>query len=339
MKVKLFTHTDLDGCGCAIVANNAFSDVDVEYCNYDEINEKILDFLENDKPTNYDRIFITDISFNEEVAERLDLIHRGGVSGVQLVDHHPTALWLAEKYPMWCHVRVEESNLAPLQPEGVFNYSPRKHVASSGTTLFYKFLRNKHIPCIERNLTLKAFAEAVRRYDTWEWHNIYGNDHPKRLNDLLYLIGQEKFVERFSNNPLPTFTDTELTLLEVEEFRCKSYIEKKILEAEFTTVTVGGKEYRVAYVFAEQYGSLLGNVIAEKYPSMDFVALIDASCDKVSIRGIHDHLDLGNDVAMVLGQYHKTNGGGHKKACAFSFTREISSDVFLRAFGQEELDG
>jgi uncharacterized protein len=335
MKVKLFTHTDLDGIGCAVVAKSAFPNAEVSYCDYDDINEKIIDFLENEKVTDYDRIFITDISVNSEVAERLDLIFRGGVSGVQLVDHHGTALWLAEKYPMWAHVRVEESNMfRHLEPiEG----SSREKVMSSGTSLFYKFLRNKHIPNIERDEKLKAFVEVVRRYDCWEWFNVYKNDHPKRLNDLLYIIGREKFVERFVSSPMPTFTDIEHTLLEVEQHRVNKYIWKKKRELKFANINVGEKPFRIAYVFAEQYGSLLGNSIADQYKDeIDFAVIIDVSTDSVSLRGVHDHIDLGKEVARYYGQYHNTTGGGHAKSAGFRFNNEFASQLFLKTFGMEE---
>ena len=83
--IKLFTHTDLDGIGCAVLAKLAFQDeVDIEYCNYDEINEKVLEYInQNDNKV---PIYITDISVNEEVANLLD--KRGNV---QLLDHHPKA--------------------------------------------------------------------------------------------------------------------------------------------------------------------------------------------------------------------------------------------------------
>lgn len=47
MKYKLFTHTDLDGVGCAILAYLAFGreNVDVEYCNYNDVNEKVGDHI------------------------------------------------------------------------------------------------------------------------------------------------------------------------------------------------------------------------------------------------------------------------------------------------------
>ena len=41
--IKLFTHTDLDGIACAVLAKIAFDNVDISYCNYDSGN--ILDFL------------------------------------------------------------------------------------------------------------------------------------------------------------------------------------------------------------------------------------------------------------------------------------------------------
>lgn len=325
MKIKLFTHTDLDGVGCAIVAKSAFDNVDVEYCNYNEINQKVLAFLENDKPTDYDRIFITDISVNEEVAERLDMIHRGGVSYVQLVDHHKTALWLSEKYT-WAEVRVEETNM--YQTRGIGN---REKVLSSGTSLFYKFLRNKNIPKMERNLSLKLFAETVRRYDCWEWATSYNDDHPKRLNDLLYIIGREKFIDRFSSNPTPTFTDLELTLLEIEEHRINKYIWYKKRDVKTEFVFVNGLKYFIAYVFAESNISLLGNEIAKEYgDAIDFVAIIDAGSNKVSLRGIHDDIKLGLDVARHFG------GGGHDKASGFEFEESLSHDLFKKVFKKEE---
>ena len=51
-KIKLFTHTDLDGIGCAILAYLAFGreNVDVEYCDYSNVNDKVGDLVitEND---------------------------------------------------------------------------------------------------------------------------------------------------------------------------------------------------------------------------------------------------------------------------------------------------
>lgn len=325
MKVKLFTHTDADGVGCGVVANVVFGveNVSIEYCDYQEINNKIMHFINGKGYSKYDRIFITDISVNEHVASEIDKLFNKGI-GFQLVDHHATALWLYEKYPMWCEVRVKESNLFPeLEPN-------REKVESSGTTLFYKFLRNKNIPKVNSNPNLKAFAETIRKYDTWNWHKIYKDDHPKRLNDLLYIVGREKFVERFSVNPLPIFTDTELTLLEIEQHRINKYIWYKKQDVKFDWITVGGRYYHVAYVFAEQNTSLLGNAIAEEHKdSIDFVILIDIGNNKVSLRGIHSDIRLGVDVARHFG------GGGHDMASGFELNKNLLSGIFSKIFGGE----
>ncbi|MER2007440.1 MAG: hypothetical protein ABS939_08300 [Psychrobacillus sp.] len=279
-----------------------------------------MDFLENERVTDYDRIFITDISFNDEVAERLDMIHRGGVSTVQLIDHHATALHLAEKYS-WCEVRVEESNL--FEGEDL----SRKNVKSSGTSLFYKFLRNKHLPSLMKNPKLKRFVDNVRLYDTWEWTTVYNYETPKKLNDLLYIIGREKFIDRFVSEPLPLFTNAEKILLEIEEHRINKYIWKKKQDIELSTLVANNKVYKFAYVFAEQNSSLLGNAIAKELgDAIDFVAIIDIGNNKVSLRGIHDSIDLGKDIARLY------SGGGHPKSAGFEtnelLKRQILNSIF-----------
>jgi oligoribonuclease NrnB/cAMP/cGMP phosphodiesterase (DHH superfamily) len=329
MKIKLFTHTDLDGVGCAVVANVAFGaeNVSVEYCDYNQINDKIKYFLWNEvKANDYDRIFITDISVDEETAEFINNHPLGKQRKIQLVDHHATALWLAEKYE-WCEVRTEESNLFP---HPITN-DKREKVLSSGTSLFYKFLRNKHLPNIQSNKTLKWFAERVRSYDCWEWSNVFNDNHPKKLNDLLYIVGREKFVERFSIDPLPAFNETESTILEIEEHRINKYIWYKKKDVKKTVWKVGAEEYNIAYVFAEQNISLLGNAIAEEYGNdVDFVVIINVSSNSISLRGIHSDIDLGRDVAKYYG------GGGHPKASGFSINEQLREKLFQSIINMEE---
>lgn len=323
-KYILFTHTDLDGVGSAVVAKRAFgNNVQIVYNDYEEINKNIVKFLDEEKVTDYYDIFITDISVNDEVAERLDLIHRGGVATVHLVDHHGTALPL-NRYE-WSHVAIEEELLYG-------ELEQRDKGMSSGTSLFFKYLLDEGFLY---NDMLKPFVETVRRYDTWEWYNVYNDNHPKRLNDLLYLIGREKFLERFSNQDLPyTFSDTELTLLEVEEHRINKYIWKKKQEVKIAMAPIDDdSDVKFGYVFAENYGSQLGNAIAEELgDEVDFVAIIDMASNKVSLRGKHDYINLGRDVAKVFGELHGTRGGGHAKSCAFSLPASFKEELLNKAF-------
>ena len=107
MRVKLFTHTDLDGIGCAVLAYLAFGkeNVDVEYCNYDDIDDKVEVFMEDcDLYRSYNQIFITDISVSDSVANMIDILDRVD-RRVQLFDHHGTALFL-NKYD-WCMIKED----------------------------------------------------------------------------------------------------------------------------------------------------------------------------------------------------------------------------------------
>ncbi|HLI46799.1 MAG TPA: hypothetical protein VKU94_06360 [Geobacterales bacterium] len=323
MRVKVFSHNDLDGCGCGVVANVAFGaeNVSVEYCEYSEINDKVFKFITDRDYEKYDRIFITDISIQGAIAELIDK-NAELRDKTNLIDHHATALPLAEKYE-WCEVRVYESNLKLYEDD-------REKVLASGTSLFYKFLRNKHIPKMQHNIYLKTFAELVREYDSWEWHNVYKNIQPKRLNDLLYIIGREKFVERFSDNPNPIFTDLESKLLEIEDGRVNDYVSRKKQDVKTDFVVVGDRKYHIAYVFAEQNISLLGNAIAEECGAfVDFVAIIDIGRNKVSLRGVHDYPRLGVDVARHYG------GGGHDRSAGFEFQESFSCELFKKIFRKE----
>ncbi|MDZ7434355.1 DHH family phosphoesterase, partial [Bacillus amyloliquefaciens] len=91
-KVKLFTHTDLDGVGCALVCNHLLNDVEVEFCDYHNIDQKVLEFINNNRFKEYDLILVTDISVNKDLAEKINEIQ--STSKWVLIDHHATAKWL-----------------------------------------------------------------------------------------------------------------------------------------------------------------------------------------------------------------------------------------------------
>lgn len=293
--IKLFTHIDLDGVGCAVLAKLAFKDeVDIEYCNYDEINEKVLEYInQND---NKIPIYITDISVKEELAKLLD--KRGNV---QLLDHHPTALEL-NKYS-WCRVMVED--LSGLK--------------TSGTKMFYHWLGMNECFSdeLENNKLLNRFAELVRDYDTWRWTEL-GNEGIicKQVNDLLNLYGREKFiswcVSKICCSDSFNLDDTDKLLLDIKQKEIDDYVEEKDKQL-FTSPMCG---WIAGFVFADKYFSELGNRLCKMHPEIDFVAMIDMD-GTVSYRTIREDLDLGQRVAKQFG------GGGHPKAAGSQFSKEV----------------
>ncbi|UKS30221.1 hypothetical protein LOZ80_15275 [Paenibacillus sp. HWE-109] len=299
-RIKLFTHTDLDGVGCAIVALHTFGDrIDIEYCDYHDVNQKIADFLSAGITDNYEFIYITDISVNEEVADRLSEF-----SGkVMLLDHHPTALWL-NRYS-WAFVETDS-------PHGG---------KRSGTEMF--FFETLRYP--SERFDLASFTETVRRYDTWEWSTVYNDDSARELNDLLYIIGRDRFVRRFTDSLSIEFTDTERLLLQLDSEKAREYTESK--KRELIIRKIGG--HFIGIVFAERYYSELSNRLPFEYPNVDFIAIINPS-RSVSYRGL-DKVDVG----LFAKQYE---GGGHKNAAGSPITPAMRDDIIDAIFKEAQYD-
>jgi len=310
MKVKLFTHNDLDGVGCAIVAYSVFgkSVVDVEYCNYDDINEKVKKFLFSDKVYICDHVFITDLSINEEVANYIQAsLDVKDIERIRLIDHHKTAEYL-NKYD-WATVLVEDEN-----------------GKQSGTSLFHQYLLQNGY-CVTANTInkLHGFSEIVRKYDTWEWKTKYDDLVPKQFNDLLYILGKDMFIEEMYNrvnlyNSDIGLTVNDLTLLELRQIEIDKYIKTK--NKHMIKAPIDG--YDAGIVFAERFTSELGDRLCELNPDIDFVAIINPSY-AVSYRTIKD-IDV-SEVAKLYG------GGGHVKASGSPINEEQKDWIIKFLFG------
>lgn len=312
-KVKLFTHTDLDGVGCAVLAYLFYGkeNVDVEYCGYNNVNDKVKEFLANNEYMNYDTIFITDISVSEEVANDINNLYYIGKHKVRLFDHHATALWL-NAYP-WAMVAVENEETG---------------IKTSGTELFYEHLRliGYFDQCFRWNV--KRFIEVVRDYDTWRWKEVLGDKgiKCKQVNDLLYIYGRDEFIEwaiervGFGYSDFPIFNGADVMVLAQKQKDIDNYIALK----DHQLVELEDKfGYKYGLLFAERYFSELGNKLCELHPELDYVAMIDIGDGKVSFRCTREGLDLGGEIA------HSFGGGGHKKAAGSTFNVDLVRDLVI----------
>lgn len=307
--VKLFSHTDLDGIGCGILAKLVFGkdNVEISYCDYDNIDSTAKEYLETEQDDTIP-IYITDIRVNEETAELLN--KRGNV---QLLDHHPTALGL-NKYD-WCDVVIEDS----------------KGIKTSGTMLFYHWLGMNGCLSeeLENNKALEKFAELVRDYDTWRWSEL-GDEGVicKQINDLLYLYGRDDFIHwcisEIHDEVFPRLYAKDEVILKIKQDEIDRYIEEKN-ETMFTTPMCGKV---CGFVFADRFVSELGNKLCKMHPEIDFVAMIDIDGCTVSYRTVKEDIDLGKDVASLFG------GGGHPKAAGSEFGQSIKLKIIGEIFGQ-----
>lgn len=308
-KIKLFTHTDLDGIGCAILAYLAFGreNVDVEYCDYSNVNDKVRDFFYNGNWDEYEHVFITDISISNELAMAID--KKCDEEQWNLFDHHNTAIYL-NAYD-WCQV---------------LDVTPLTHIKTCGTELFYKYL---HVVLDKFPITdtwtqenVQKFVETIRDWDTWRWKEL-GEEGIvcKQVNDLFDIYGREKFIDWIIGKPIrleymrkfPNFTITEWALLKQKQKDIDRYVEEKSKQL-FHRVDEVGHTYGV--VFAERYFSELGNRLCELNTDLAYIAMIDISSGTVSYRTIRDDIDVGGEIAHAYG------GGGHPKAAGSTFDKD-----------------
>ncbi len=161
----LYSHNDLDGVGCGILAKVAFGErVEVRYNSVTGLDMQVGRFLERTKgkEKQHEGLFITDLSVHQENEERLDQYAEAG-GKVKLIDHHKTALHLNERSWGMVKVQYEDGRLA------------------SATSLFYEYLIDNGY--IQETKAMDQFVELVRLYDTWEWEQTDALE-AKRLNDL-----------------------------------------------------------------------------------------------------------------------------------------------------------
>ncbi|MGO4886848.1 DHH family phosphoesterase [Anaerobacillus sp. MEB173] len=305
---RLYSHNDLDGVGCGIVAKLAFGDeIDIRYNSVSGLDFQIERFLETENVT--DTLFITDLSVNESNEKRLsEFAKKGGK--VKLIDHHKTALHLNNHD--WGAVQVE--------------YSDGR--LASATSLFYEYLEQHSL--IQRSPSVDQFVEWVRQYDTWEWDK-NGNMNAKRLNDLFFMISidefEERMVTRLKNNQDTFFFDEfEQKILAMEEDKIERYVRRKRRELVQTFI----EDQCAGIVHAESYHSELGNELGKENIHLDYIAIINVGGKKVSLRTIHDHIDV-SEIANRFG------GGGHAKAAGCSLTEEAYKLYVAKPFTIEPL--
>lgn len=285
---KLFTHTDMDGAGCAILANIAFkNNVDIEYIhNPKELTDSLIKMGNEYKE--YEVVYITDCSFDiEQVNEQNPKI----LNHIKLFDHHKTAV---EPF--------KECKWAKVEP--MLN-----NRLTCGTELFYQYLLNKGL-ITNRDF----FVEQVRLYDTWDY-NKYPSQIPKYLSSMVFKLGLQYTVNTFSQrlakkdlNELTLFNEYERTILAYENERETKDIDNFMKLAYIGKVESEGREYSFCLVYNNGlYTSVMGNKICVDY-NVDIAFLINLNKDIVGVRSTRTDIDLG----AIMKQFY--NGGGHPQA-------------------------
>ena len=207
MKTVVFTHNDLDGVACGIVALSYFPDANVHYCSYQNIESVMRMFIElhNGGVLNTPldlrgyRLIISDISFkqNSGLAELINQSHFGSII---IVDHHKSSLWMNHyKFDARAVYRSIESD---------GDYSAAMLLNNLLHDTHYGNNINGEEIYGPVTTVLDWFSSIVSDWDTWTWaDNISSkrpyvvdammNDQSYFLSTLMYTVSISAFVSRF----------------------------------------------------------------------------------------------------------------------------------------------
>lgn len=322
MRAYHISDNDFDGVSALYLSERAFGENVVMVASTTRtIDPMVQEFVENvwDKDTLF---IITDLSIDsKELADAIDQKVKEGYQ-MALIDHHPTAFWLNEYE--WATVENVQDG-----------------VKTSATSMYADYLEKEHD--LYRSPIINDYVELVRKYDTWDWFNVgvveNGKQVPevraKRLNNLLYMIGEDSFadmvISKFNQGHGVQGKKFELDkeqeyLLNAEQHRIEEYIKAKKEEMIIVPLTFSGRTYQVSLFSAEQYNSELGNEICRTYEEVDFVAMSNVGRGSISFRASKPDVDV-SVVAKLFG------GGGHAPAGGCDLNSETAPHFLMPLLG------
>lgn len=312
MDIKVFSHTDLDGVGARILIqsdmewNGGTDGDDYEHLDNATANQRIIDFVDTKEYTKFKEVYITDLPL--EPTALLKLAEIGRHIRIHFIDHHITTLEKLREVGEVAMELVEESY-------ATFIAAEKTDEPTSATLLVHDYLDMDDG---------REFALDVNDYDTWNWTK-NGNDRAAKLNDLLYIIGIDKFVQAaihaidVSDETSDFLLKEYGLILELEENRINKYIESKNNEK----IIVDIADIKTAVVTAEQYQSQLGHGLLKMNDDIKIVVMINPN-KSVSIRS-RERIDVSS-LAKIYG------GGGHPQASGFSVPEgtllKLFNDIF-----------
>lgn len=320
-KVLLFTHTDLDGVGCAVVASVAFgtAGVDIVYCEPNTLQSELLKY-DTDDLDEYSAVYVTDLSINKRIHDIL--VRMNDIVPVRVFDHHTSNLGDFSVEPWMTIVHELDGGFKP-----------------SGTSLFCDYIVEnvlRNVPELtDIRIKLMRFSNIVRIYDTYEFRN---NPTAQEFinictvfNTLLHYWGIEDFhtylvsgihrAERYGH----FLTDEDYSAAQALIESNENYVEKVVSRVTFRDEMVDGfgvVEFAVA--IADKCVSDVGYAICQKYPEK-IAFIINPMYNSVSLRSNKNHpIDCGY-IAKLYG------GGGHMHSAGFTPT-DIRQTIIQTVF-------
>ncbi len=302
MKVLLFTHSqDIDGIGCAILANKAFKACKIEPTKTFDITSNVKKYIASKEIYNYDKIYVTDLCIKEPVLDFIDN-DKELKEKLLVLDHHKTEIEEGNNKYDFVNIIVENNGLK-----------------ESGTSLFYKYLLENGY--LKESKILNEIVEWTRQYDVWDWQK-ENNYNAKKLHILFEILGLEKYLElmnyKVENLEKLEFNDFETSIITEFEKNVMKDITEILEKIKIVTININDYNYRIGYVKSPyKYRNDINEFIISKGNpyDIDAIGMIMTDMDTVSYRQVKDY-----DVSVIAKHF---GGKGHVGASSNSQDNEL----------------
>ena len=309
MKVLIFTHkSDIDGMGGAVLANLTFDEVDYVLCETFNLQEEIKKYYETGKIYDYDMVYVTDLWLEEPTLSRVanDPKLKGKF---KVFDHHESAVNEGFNKYDFTTIRINDDK-----------------GKCSGTSLFYEYLVKEGL--IENTNAIDEYVELTRRYDTWEWKNIYDDEKAHELTLLFDAVGCDGFIKlminKLNNNLSDKFEFDELErmLINNKKTQVKSKLEGYLEKIEIKDVL--GNKAGIVFIDYE-YRNDLAEYLRNINYDIDLVIEIAMDYGTISYRRIKENFKV-REIAEYFG------GKGHDYAASSPIYSDTKEEIITTLF-------
>lgn len=310
MKVLIFTHkSDIDGMGGAVLANLAFDEVDYVLCETFNLQDEIKKYYETGKIYDYDMVYVTDLWLEEPT---LSMIANDPKlkDKFRVFDHHESAVNEGFNKYDFTTIRIKDDK-----------------GKCFGTSLFYEYLVKEGL--IENSNAIDEYVELTRRYDTWEWKNIYDDEKAHELSILFDAVGCDGFIKlminKLNNNLSDKFEFDELERMLINnkkdqvKFKLESYLQKIEIR------DVLGHKAGIVFIDYE-YRNDLAEYLRNINYDIDLVIEIAMDYGTISYRRIKENFKV-REIAEYFG------GKGHDYAASspiYSDSKDAIINMLLK---------
>jgi oligoribonuclease NrnB/cAMP/cGMP phosphodiesterase (DHH superfamily) len=286
--ILIFTDSDLDGAGSALLLKEVYAEhnvIVVETTEYSILNE-----FKNRWNTldNFAKIFVCDLALNEEQAIAINREHVG------VIDHHETHSKFVDKYT------IAKAIVKPY---------------SSNTKLVFDTFKSK----IDVTPEKEALVKLIDQYDSWSF-DFPRELAPAKLNAIFYGYNKpkvDKFIESFKNG-LRDYTPQEKGAI-------KLHFKRFVEQLEYPKFAGMIKDYKVVSTFITSNVNEVGNYMLDKYDA-DIAIMVNLEYKVVSFRkkrGVQ--LNLGKLAEKLCdGGGSHILAGGKLTATFANFTKTLT---------------